>query len=75
MLGITLGAAPNVDGIAVPAYGFEWQGMFIVNPRSSECGRFECSPRHYLRTEQEADTLRRMNAGRDLLAYWGEVLP
>lgn len=62
--------APDVDGTLVPAYGFDHAGDFIVNARVSSCGRFHAAPASYGLTEQEATELARLNADRNLLAYW-----
>ena len=68
------GEAMNTDGKLVPAFGFDHHGVFIVNPRASSCGRFREFPATYGLTEAEADRLDQLNAGRDLMAYWGDTL-
>jgi hypothetical protein len=62
--------AMNTGGELVPAYGFTFKDMFIVNARISECGRFHAAPSAYGLTDVEADELARLNADRDLMAYW-----
>jgi len=66
----TLGSAVNVEGYQVPAWGFEHAGDFIVNARVSACGRFHADPQTYALSDSQATELARLNAGRDLLAYW-----
>jgi hypothetical protein len=62
------GEAPSADGGQVPAEGYTINGTFIVDPRRSECGRFEVDPAEYYGlTEQEVTALERANEGRDLL--------
>jgi hypothetical protein len=65
-----LGEALNVFGDNVEAYGISVNGMFIVNPYATECGRFACAPSTYGLTDAQALHLARLNAGRDLLSYW-----
>lgn len=48
-------------GEMVPMFGFEHDGMFIVDPDISECGRFEEMPSYYGLTEAEAQELRDLN--------------
>jgi len=64
------GEALNVDGDLVPAWGLLHDGVFIVNARASACCRFHEFPELYGLTEAEADELARLNAGRNLMAYW-----
>lgn len=67
----TLGEALDVSGVMTPAYGFEHDGVFIVNPYASDCGRFHADPLSaYQLTPAEARELADLNAARDLLAYW-----
>lgn len=44
-----------------PAYGFEFEDMFITDPTVSECGRFPMSPAYYGLTEVEAAELMQLN--------------
>lgn len=45
-----------------PAYGFEFEDMFITDPTVSECGRFPVSPDYYGLTTNEIGTLLHLNA-------------
>lgn len=56
----------NEDSEPVPAWGFEFDGIFIVNPNLSECSRFEVEPDYYGLTAAEADHLRNLNR-----SLWG----
>jgi hypothetical protein len=62
-----LGQANNSEGDMVPAWGFDFNGMFIVNAKLEESGRFAVTPDHYGLTQEEADELERLNADRDVL--------
>lgn len=47
-------------GLAV--FGFEYEGMFIHDPFSSECGRFEVDPPEaYAITWEDAEALKKLN--------------
>jgi hypothetical protein len=70
MQAFKLEEAMDTSGALVPAYGFTFNDQFIVNARVSECGRFHADPKAYGLTNAEADELARLNAGRDLMAYW-----
>jgi hypothetical protein len=70
MQAFKLEEAMDTSGALVPAYGFTFNDMFIVNARVSECGRFHAAPSTYGLSDAEADELARLNAGRDLMAYW-----
>jgi len=62
------GDAPDLDGVQVPAFGIDQDGMFVVNLRSSENGFKAVQPSYYNLTKEAADTLRVLNAGRRLEA-------
>lgn len=64
------GEAINTVGVAVEAWGFDYDGMFIVNARISSCGRFHAAPSEYGLTNEQATLLAVLNDGRDLMAYW-----
>ena len=65
------GEALDVAGVATPCFGFEHDGMFIVNAFASDCGRFHVDPmKAYGLTCEEAQELKELNIKRDLLAYW-----
>lgn len=66
---VVRGTATNTHGEPVDAWGFEHDGMFIVNARVSSCGRFAVSPSEYGLTEADADRLKALNSDRNLLAY------
>lgn len=68
--GFKLGEAMKGDGTMVAAWGFEWLGMFVVNARISDCGRFHAAASDYQLSEADADRLAMLNAGKDLMAYW-----
>lgn len=50
----------NDDGTLSPALGFTFRGVFVVDPRVSECGRFEVDPLIYYGLTPEQ--LERLNA-------------
>lgn len=53
-------------GRQVGAWGFEFHGVFIVDPLKSECGRFEVDPyEYYGLTESEALTIAAKNEALD----------
>ena len=58
------GEAMNANGELVPAFGFEHNGMFIVNPYLSDCGRFTVDPSEYGLTADEARELAALNKGK-----------
>jgi len=60
--------ALDIDGNEVHAFGVSNNGMFITNARLSECTRFAQAPSYYKLSEKAADTLTRLNAGRNLIA-------
>jgi len=60
-----LGDALNDEGNTVPAYGFSFEGMFIVDARLSECGQFAVEPAYYGLTEAQANELARLNARKE----------
>lgn len=46
----------------LPVFGFERNGMFITDPLSSECGRFEVDPQEaYGISKEEAAAIVRLN--------------
>lgn len=49
------------EGRQIPAWGFEYDGIFITNPYSSECSRFEVLPAYYNLTVAEAEHLVNLN--------------
>lgn len=55
------GGAMTDDGHSIPAWGFEYDGIFITNPYSSECSRFEVTPDYYNLTVAEAEHLVNLN--------------
>jgi hypothetical protein len=58
-----LGTRLNDEGAQVPAYGFTHDGVFVTDPRVSDCGRFAVEPSHYGLTSHEAIRLDALNAG------------
>lgn len=56
-----LGERLTHDGVRVPAFGFEHAGVFVHDPRLSECGRYPVEPSHYGLTEESARILERLN--------------
>lgn len=66
----TLGEAVDIEGRLVPAYGVASAGEFIVNPYASACLRFHCAPSAYGLSDTQASQVARLNASRNLLAYW-----
>jgi hypothetical protein len=70
MTKFTIGEALDASGVMTPAYGFEHDGVFIVNPFISDCGRFSATPMiTYGLTAEEARELYDLNVARDLEAY------
>jgi hypothetical protein len=64
------GSALDTSGVETAAIGFLHDGVFIVNARLSDCGRFNVDPLNaYGVTESQADELKELNIKRDLEAY------
>lgn len=49
------------DGRSIPAWGFEFDGIFITDPYRSECSRFDVKPEYYGLTTSEAEHLNNLN--------------
>lgn len=57
----------NSDGDMVPAFGINIEDGFLVNARTSFCGRFEVPPETYGLTQAAVDALEQLNKDRGVL--------